>query len=122
MMMVGTRFERPQPDARFMSRLDRPNPGSALHYLLGSSREMPPFVMIPEAIQPNGPERAGQHAGFLGAPDDPYRINSDPNLPEYSPGPLRTAYSVSAARLTAARAAAISRATRRLPGNVFGVA
>ena len=100
-MMVGTRFERPQPDARFMSRLDRPNPGSALHYLLGSSREMPPFVMIPEAIQPNGPERAGQHAGFLGAAYDPYRINSDPNLPEYSPGPLRTAYSVPAARLTA---------------------
>ncbi|HUE17406.1 MAG TPA: DUF1501 domain-containing protein [Planctomycetaceae bacterium] len=100
-MMVGTRFERPQPDARFMSRLDRPNPGSALHYLLGSQSGMPPFVLIPEAIAPNGPERAGQHAGFLGAAYDPYRINSDPNLRDYSPGPLRPPSGMPAARLTA---------------------
>ena len=49
---------------------------------------MPPFVMVPEAMAPNGPERAGQHAGFLGASFDPYRINSDPNLADYSPGVL----------------------------------
>jgi hypothetical protein len=49
---------------------------------------MPPFVMVPEAMAPNGPERAGQHAGFLGASFDPYRINSDPNLPDFTPGVL----------------------------------
>ena len=85
-----------------MSRLDRPNPGSALHYLLGSSHGMPPFVMIPEAIQPNRPD-AGQHAGYLGAAYDPYRINSDPNLPEYSPGPLKTEAGMPVARLAARR-------------------
>ncbi len=85
-MMVGSPIARPVRDSGFMSRVDRPHPGSALAKLLGSNPTMPPFVMVPEAIQPNGPERSGQHAGFLGAAYDPYRINSDPNLPDYSPG------------------------------------
>ena len=80
---------RPAPDASFMSRLDRPHLGSSLAKLLGPVvPSMPPFVMVPEAMAPNGPERAGQHAGFLGPSFDPYRINSDPNLPDYSPGVL----------------------------------
>ena len=49
---------------------------------------IPPFVMIPEFISPVGVPRPGQHAGFLGAEDDPYLVNSDPNLPDYSPGEL----------------------------------
>jgi Protein of unknown function (DUF1501) len=88
-MMSGASIARPAPDASFMSRLDRPHMGSALAKLLGPViPSMPPFVMVPEAMAPNGPERAGQHAGFLGASFDPYRINSDPNLPDYSPGVL----------------------------------
>jgi hypothetical protein len=71
-----------------MSRVDRPHPGSALARVLGPTGAVPPFVMLPEAMQPNGPERSGQHAGFLGAAFDPYRINSDPNLPDFSPGAL----------------------------------
>src|SRR2546429_6786123 len=39
-----------------MSRVDRPHPGSALAKVLGASPTLPPFVMVPEAIQPNGPE------------------------------------------------------------------
>jgi hypothetical protein len=87
-MMVGHPIQRPAADSGRMSRVDRPHPGSALARLLGSDRAVPPFVMLPEAMQPNGPERSGQHAGFLGAAYDPYRINSDPNLPNYSPGVL----------------------------------
>lgn len=87
-MMVGHAIQRPPAAAAYMSREDRPHPGSALHKVLGASPTLPPFVMIPEAIQPNGPERAGQHAGFLGAAYDPYRVNSDANLPDYSPGAL----------------------------------
>jgi len=98
-MMVGMPFARPRGDAGFMSRVDRPHPGSALHYQLGSSPNMPPFVMIPEAIQPNGPERAGQFAGFLGAAYDPYRLNSDPNLDDYSPGALEPLPGISGDRL-----------------------
>jgi hypothetical protein len=60
---------------------------------------MPAFVMVPEAISPVGPERPGQHGGFLGAAYDPYRVNSDPNLPEYSPGALEPDRDVTRARL-----------------------
>src|SRR3982751_6468505 len=90
-MMVGSPIARPAPDASFMSRVDRPHVGSILAKTLGPrAPSMPPFVMVPEAMAPNGPERAGQHAGFLGASFDPYRINSDPNLPDYSPGVVST--------------------------------
>jgi hypothetical protein len=88
-MMVGSPIQRPPREAGSMSRVDRPHPGSALAKVLGGGSGVPPFVMIPEAIQPNGPERSGQFAGFLGAGYDPYRINSDPNLDDYSPGVLR---------------------------------
>jgi hypothetical protein len=50
-------------------------------------------------MQPNGPERAGQHAGFLGAAFDPFRINSDPNLPDYSPGVLQVPADLTPLRL-----------------------
>ncbi|WP_169974936.1 DUF1501 domain-containing protein [Tautonia rosea] len=85
-MMVGSPIARPVRDSGFMSRADRPHPGSALARVLGPTAGVPPFVLLPEAMQPNGPERSGQHAGFLGATFDPYRINSDPNLPDYDPG------------------------------------
>lgn len=89
-MMIGGPIQRPTNDAGAMSRLDRPHPGSALAKVMGSTPgSVPPFVMLPEAIQPNGPERSGQHAGFLGAAFDPYRINSDPNLDDFTPGALQ---------------------------------
>jgi hypothetical protein len=88
-MMSGSPIARAAPDASFMSRVDRPHIGSSLAKLLGPVvPSMPPFVMVPEAMAPNGPERAGQHAGFLGASFDPYRINSDPNLADFTPGVL----------------------------------
>jgi uncharacterized protein (DUF1501 family) len=55
--------------------------------------------MVPEAISPVGPERPGQHAGFLGSAYDPYRVNSDPNLATYSAGALRQAQDVTLRRL-----------------------
>jgi hypothetical protein len=105
-MMIGSPIARPANEAGAMSRLDRPHPGSALAHVLGApaGANVPPFVMLPEAIQPNGPERSGQHAGFLGAAFDPYRINSDPNLPEYSAGALGLPAELTAQRLTARRA------------------
>jgi uncharacterized protein (DUF1501 family) len=64
---------------------------------------MPAWVMVPEAISPVGPERPGQHAGFLGAACDPYRVNSDPNLPDYSPGALTPDSDISMDRLAGRR-------------------
>src|SRR4051812_8535771 len=54
-MMVGSPIARPSGNASFMSRADRPHPGSALAKLLGGRGSVPPFVMIPEAMAPNGP-------------------------------------------------------------------
>src|SRR5262245_41111668 len=87
-MMVGSPMTRTAPQVVTMSREDRPHPGSALARRLPPRRGPPPFAMVPEPISPVGPERPGQHAGFLGAAYDPYRINSDPNSPHYSPGSL----------------------------------
>jgi hypothetical protein len=103
-MMVGSPIARRPADAAFMSRSDRPHPGSVAAKLCGGPPGMPPFVMLPEAIAPNGPERAGQFAGFLGAAFDPYRVNSDPNLPDYSPGVLRLGPELTVHRLTGRRA------------------
>jgi hypothetical protein len=98
-MMVGSPIGRVAPQAVSMSREDRPHPGSVLAKLLPGPRDLPSFVMVPEAISPVGPERPGQHAGFLGAAYDPYRVNSDPNLPDYSPGALRLQPDLSPRRL-----------------------
>jgi hypothetical protein len=102
-MMVGSPIQRAAPQSVTLSREDRPHPGSVLSKLLGATAGIPPFVMVPEAIAPVGPERPGQHAGFLGAAFDPYRVNSDPNLPDYSPGPLRPDQDLSRPRLAGRR-------------------
>lgn len=102
-MMVGSPIQRPLIQKTTMSREDRPHPGSVLAKALPARPGLPPFVMVPEAISPVGPERPGQHAGFLGAAYDPYRVNSDPNLADYSPGALKPDREMSAARLYSRR-------------------
>src|SRR5262249_44436557 len=42
-------------------------------------------------------------AGLLGAAYDPYRVNSDPNLPDYSPGSLGPRREMTATRLAKRR-------------------
>src|SRR5262249_31430949 len=61
-MMVGSPMHRAAPQGVSMSREDRPHPGSVLAKELHARPGMPPFVMVPEAISPVGPERPGQHA------------------------------------------------------------
>src|SRR5262249_51699354 len=102
-MMIGSRMQRVAPQVVTMSREDRPHPGSVVAKLLGARHGIPAFVMVPEAISPVGPERPGQHAGFLGASCDPYRVNSDPNLPDYCPGSLQPCSDVSRVRLESRR-------------------
>lgn len=98
-MMVGSPMQRPAPQIVTLSREDRPHPGAAAAHVLGGRPGVPPFVLLPEAISPVGPERPGQHAGFLGAAFDPYRVNSDPNLPEFSAGALQPSDDLTPARL-----------------------
>jgi hypothetical protein len=103
-MMIGSPMTRLAPQVVTMSREDRPHPGAAAARFLPANQQMPAWVMVPEAISPVGPERPGQHAGFLGAAYDPYRVNSDPNAPNYSAGSLSPSRDVDAARLDARRA------------------
>ena len=102
-MMTGSAIQRAAPQNVTLSREDRPHPGSVVAKLLPPRQNLPAFVMVPEAISPVGPERPGQHAGFLGAAYDPYRVNSDPNLPEYSAGALEPSQDLSPNRLQARR-------------------
>src|SRR4051794_19161834 len=55
-MMIGSPMTRPAPQIVTMSREDRPHPGSVVARLLPGQRGLPPFVMVPEAIGPVGPE------------------------------------------------------------------
>src|SRR5438552_12965097 len=103
-MMIGSPMARLAPQVVTMSREDRPHPGAAAAHLLPPNPRMPAWVMVPEAISPVGPERPGQHAGFLGAAYDPYRVNSDPNSDAYSPGSLSPDRDVNGQRLDARRA------------------
>ena len=103
-MMVGSPIARLAPQVATMSREDRPHPGAAAGQLLPPSSRMPAWVMVPEAISPVGPERPGQHAGFLGAACDPYRVNSDPNSDSYTPGSLAPNQDMNNQRLDARRA------------------
>ncbi len=114
-MMVGSPNQRPVAETNAMSRADRPHVGSALAKMLSPRGSMPPFVMLPEAMNPNGPERSGQHAGFLGAAFDPYRINSDPSRPDFSPGALEPAPGLTADRLLVRRALRDAAGTSDLP-------
>ncbi|MFO0964262.1 MAG: DUF1501 domain-containing protein [Gemmataceae bacterium] len=115
-MMVGSPMTRPAPQVVTLSREDRPHPGAVLAKFRPASRQMPSWVMVPEAISPVGPERPGQHAGFLGAAYDPYRVNSDPNLPTYSPGSLELGDGLTNRRLDLRRhlLAEVDRSARHL--------
>ncbi len=101
--MTGGRLQRRVVQASGMSRDDRPHVGAAISRFLSGPLALPPFAMIPEFISPVGVPRPGQHGGFLGAAHDPYLINSDPNLPDYSPGELRPADELDSARVTRRR-------------------
>jgi hypothetical protein len=98
-VMTGGQLSRPVRQASGMQREDRPHLGAVLSKTLGAPRTVPSFVMAPEYISPVGVARPGQYAGFLGAAHDPYLIDSDPNLPDYSPGPIAPAGGISSLRL-----------------------
>jgi hypothetical protein len=101
--MTGGRLLRRVVQASGMSRDDRPHVGAAISRFLGGSSALPPFAMVPEFISPVGVPRPGQYGGFLGAAHDPYLINSDPNLSDYSPGDVRPPRDLNPSRLSRRR-------------------
>jgi hypothetical protein len=104
-MMTGRPYPRNSALSVAMSREDQPHYGSVLAKLRpAASRALPSFVTLPEQINPNGPIRAGQHGGFLGATYDPMVINGDPNAPGFTPGELRLREGLAGERILRRRA------------------
>lgn len=104
-MITGRKYPRAGSRAVAMSREDHPHFGSVLAKVKPpEARDVPGFVTLPEQMNPNGPIRAGQHAGFMGAAYDPFVINDDPNLPNFTPGELRVSQGLTEGRLLRRRA------------------
>ncbi|MCZ6792030.1 MAG: DUF1501 domain-containing protein [Planctomycetota bacterium] len=114
-VMTGGRLLRPITAFSGMQRGDRPHMGA----IVSQSKpleNMPPFVVVPEFVSPRGIPRPGQHAGFLGPRFDPYAIESDPNLPQYTAGPIRSPVHTAGDRLRGRRSLLGSlEAASRLP-------
>lgn len=89
-MITGRRYPRAEGLAAALSRQDMPHYGSVLARLRPPETPgLPAFVTLPEQMNPNGPIRAGQHAGFLGPAYDPMVLNADLTSAEFSIGELR---------------------------------
>lgn len=68
----------------FTGGLNSPHVGCALAYLRGARNELPPHVILPEAMGPTGGNLPhGQDAGFLGKAYDPFVLNADPSQPDF---------------------------------------
>jgi uncharacterized protein DUF1501 len=104
-MITGRQYPRATARSVAMSREDHPHIGSVLSLVKpAGTPALPSFVTLPEQMNPNGPIRAGQHAGFLGARFDPLVINGDPNAPDFTPGELRVREGLTEGRLLRRRA------------------
>ena len=68
----------------FTGGVDTPHAGCAMTYLRGPRNELPPHIILPEAMGPTGGNMPhGQDAGFLGKAFDPFVLNSDPSKPGF---------------------------------------
>ncbi|HUE71453.1 MAG TPA: DUF1501 domain-containing protein [Pirellulaceae bacterium] len=68
----------------FSGGLNTPHVGCALAYLRGRKSDLPPHVILPEAMGPTGGNLPhGQDAGFLGKAYDPFVLNTDPSVENF---------------------------------------
>ena len=66
-----------QPRDVHASRGDHPGLGAILHKLLGSSGDLPAWVVLPRYFGTYSPPYKGQSGGFLGSAFDPLMFNKD---------------------------------------------
>src|SRR6184192_1232147 len=68
----------------FTGGVNTPHVGCALAYLRGPKTDLPPHVILPEAMGPTGGNLPhGQDAGFLGKAYDPFVLNTDPSQADF---------------------------------------
>lgn len=101
-LLTGRHAPQVKSDAVPPSRKDSPHIGSALARLRDSQRLLPPFVMMPWAVNhpaaPGG-TAPGQNAGWFGAAHDPFLVSGDPNHPAWRVSGLGSIDGVDSARL-----------------------
>ena len=84
----------------FSGGVNTPHAGCATGYLLGRRTELPPFVILPEAMGKTGGNLPhGQDAGFLGKAYDPFVLNADPSVPGFKVPDLLPPQSMGEVRL-----------------------
>ncbi len=84
----------------FRGGTEFPHVGSVIAKLRGSRSELPPYVVVPQAIGNTGVNVShGQTAGFLGRELDPFFLNADPASADFNPAELSPAQSLDPARL-----------------------
>src|SRR5438477_97431 len=68
----------------FTGGVNTPHVGCTLAYLRGPKTDLPPHVILPEAMGPTGGNLPhGQDAGFLGKAYDPFVLNTDPSQADF---------------------------------------
>ncbi len=69
----------------FQPGIDSPHLGSILGFVQGATGDVPANVMLPRPIGNTGGNMPhGQNGGFLGKTHDPFVLNADPSLPDFS--------------------------------------
>jgi Protein of unknown function (DUF1501) len=76
-------LQRPGDAENFQSRHDWPCYAGAYDALRPRNTGVPNGISLPHALIGGGVVWPGQHAGFLGAPHDPWQITRDPNEPNF---------------------------------------
>src|SRR5438270_6618724 len=68
----------------FTGGVNTPHAGCALQFLRGAGNEIPPNIILPEAMGPTGGNMPhGQDAGFLGKAYDPFVLSADPSKKDF---------------------------------------
>src|SRR5438270_321518 len=68
----------------FTAGINTPHAGCAVSYLRGARNELPPHVILPEAMGATGGNMPhGQDAGFLGKAYDPFVLQADPSKKDF---------------------------------------
>jgi len=78
--------------------VDFPCYGSAITYLKGRGKDVPPHVALPHTMY-NVVKLPGQTAGFLGPAYEPFQVESDPNSPSFRVGEIELPAGLSLAEL-----------------------
>jgi hypothetical protein len=74
----------------FASRNEWPSMGSAISYCKANTGGMPTAIHVPYRVRFTNQAVAGESAGWLGSPYDPWLTQGDPSLPNYTVPDLQT--------------------------------